>query len=296
MKKERIINLGDIAVLVSAVMWGCIGIFSRGLRQGGFSSVQIVALRSAVTSTLLFVFILLVNPRLLKIRLRDIWMFIGTGLCSFTFFNICYMSSISENSLSVASILEYTSPIWVTVLSVPLFRESFTCRKGVSLLFCFAGCVAVCCSAAFAMTGKGLVYGLLSGFGYALYSLFGKAAAKKYSALTVTFYTFFFSALSLILFCRPQEIVSMVTVPSVLPYALGIVLLNTLLPYLLYTWGLSKISAGKASVISMLEPVVAALTGAVVFNERITVIGIFGIAAVIAGLVLLQTEKTAETE
>ena len=129
-------RLGEAAVLLAAVLWGVIGIFTRALQEIGFSAIQIVTVRAVVTVLVMGVLILIKDPKLFKINLCDLWMFLGTGICSFTFFNICYMSSIGENSLSVACILMYTSPIWVAAFAIPLFKEKLTLHKIVSFIIC----------------------------------------------------------------------------------------------------------------------------------------------------------------
>ena len=282
-------KLGESAVLLSAVLWGVIGIFTRSLQDIGFSAVQIVAVRAFITTVIMGVFLVLKSPKLFKIKLCDLWMFFGTGICSFLFFNICYMSSIGENSLSVSCILMYTSPIWVTTLAIPLFKEKLTVHKIVSFFICFGGCVMVCFSDSLKLTKIGLVYGLLSGFGYALYSIFGKYASAKYSSLTVTFYTFLFASVGVLPLCNlPKLTVLMPNGVNAL-WSVGITITCTVLPYLLYTFGLNKIGASKASVVSILEPAVASLVGVLIFSESMGILGGIGILAVIVGLVLLET-------
>ena len=213
-------------------------------------------------------------------------------ICSFLFFNICYMSSIGENSLSVACILMYTSPFWVTALSAPLFKEKLTPRKFGALLICFVGCAMVCLSASLRLTlPAGLIYGLLSGLGYALYSIFGKYAAAKYNTLTVTFYTFLFASAGAVPICRPAALLPLLNDPLNLVLTVGVAVFCTILPYLLYTYGLSKTTAGKAAVLAIVEPVFAALVGWTVFGEALGVLGILGIVAVAGGLMLLESRK-----
>lgn len=283
---------GEISVIIAALLWGCIGFFTRNLTALGFTPIQIVAVRAFFTALFMLVIILVKDPSLLKIKLKDIWMFIGTGICSYMFFNICYMNSIVENSLSVACILMYTSPIWVTVISSFLFKEALTLKKIVSLAVCLGGCVLVCMSVTLKFTKIGIVYGLLSGFGYALYSIFGKIASKKYHGFTTVFYTFIFSFAALLPFCNVGKIVSMAVTPVNISLLLGIAVVNTLLPYMFYTYGLSKIEAGKASVISIIEPVASAITGLIFFSEKIGVIGFIGMVVVFCGLYLLSSKKT----
>ena len=68
----------------------------------------------------------------------------------------------------------------------------------------------------------------------------------------------------------------------------GLVVFSTVLPYLLYTRGLSRVEAGRASIMASLEPVVASLTGAVVFGEPLGLITAAGIVCVLAGVWILR--------
>lgn len=284
-------HTGELAIFLSTVLWGLIGIFTRQLSSMGFSPIQNVAVRAFFTTISIALFILFKDKKLFKIRLRDYWIFLGTGLCSFLFFNICYMTSITENSLSVACILMYTSPVWVTIISAFVFKEKFTKRKALSLLLCFAGCIAVCCSSTLILTKKGLIVGLLSGLGYALYSIFGKFAALKYSPFTTIFYTFLITSIGIIPLCNITQTWALLNGFEEAIWSIGISLVNTLLPYLLYTYGLSKTTPGKASILAITEPVVASLVGVFCFGELLGPLGVIGIATVFVGLTILNGSK-----
>lgn len=97
-------------------------------------------------------------------------------------------------SLSVAAVLLYTAPAFVMVLSYLLFHEKFTVRKSIALVLTFVGCVFVTgiIGSSQTLSGKGILIGIGAGFGYALYSIFGRFALKKgYDSFTISFYTFF---------------------------------------------------------------------------------------------------------
>lgn len=284
-------RLGDASVLLAAAMWGCIGLFTRAMQAAGFTTVQTVAVRAIITFLLTAVIILIVNPKLFKINPRDLWMFFGTGIFSFLFFNVCYMSSISENSLSVACILLYTAPIWVASLSIPLFKEKMTSQKTIAFVLAFGGCIMICCSNTLKLTKIGLVFGLCSGLGYALYSIFGKYAAAKYNSLTITFYTFLFGSLGALPLCDVPNLLPLVSNFKGALLSVGVAMVCTVLPYLLYTYGLSKIGASKASVIAVFEPAVASTVGVLFFDESLGVLGFGGLILVMAGLIYLEIGK-----
>ena len=283
-------NFGTLSVLIAAALWGCIGLFTRTMfsESVGFSPVQSVAVRAFFTMFIMLIVILIKDPKLLKISLKDIWIFLGTGLFSFMFFNICYMTSIDENSLSVACILMYTSPIWVTVISIPLFKEKLNTHKVISLILCFGGAVMTCLSSSLVLTQKGLIFGLLSGVGYALYSIFGKFATGKYHTLTIIFYTFLFATIGVLPFSNAKGIIILFEKPVNILLSVGVSVFCTILPYLFYTYGLSKIPVPKAAVISILEPIVATLVGLFFYSEIPSLIGYLGIVTVVFGLIYLE--------
>lgn len=288
----KLIKRQDLAIISAAVLWGCISLFTRPMQENGFSSPMIVAVRAVTTTVVMFFVILIKDRSLLKIRLKDLWMFLGTGIASFLFFNVCYMSSIGENSVSVACMLMYTSPIWVTLFSALLFKERLTGVKLLALLICIISCAMLCLSSSLRLSSIGLVYGLLSGLGYGLYSIFGKYATRKYSTTTVIFYTFAFASAGAIPICGIGKAVSLFYRPENILLGALISVICTILPYLLYTYGLSKTEAGKAAVLSIIEPVIAAVVGFLAFGENPGIIGIVGMLGVVAGIILLEKQKT----
>ena len=60
------------------------------------------------------------------------------------------------------------------------------------------------------------------------------------------------------------------------------------LPYFLYTYGLTGLETGKASILASVEPVVATLIGILVFHETLTPVALAGILLVLAAVVLLN--------
>ena len=119
---------------------GVIGLFSNTLRGMGLDPVQITELRSLIAAAGLLIIILHKDRSLFRIHLRDLWMFLGTGIASIAFFNICYFLCITLSTLSIACTLLYTGPCFVMILSCLIFREKFTPKKAVALVLAVGGC------------------------------------------------------------------------------------------------------------------------------------------------------------
>lgn len=81
-----------VYILLAAALWGIIGIWSRGLMAGGFSSWSIVVVRNFGGLAALTLFFLIRGYPVFRIARKDIKYFFGTGVVSVMFFTLCYFS------------------------------------------------------------------------------------------------------------------------------------------------------------------------------------------------------------
>lgn len=287
-------NKGLIAVLAAGTFWGTMGFFARSLYAAGFGPLEVAQTR--ITTGLIFVglYILLFNRSLFKVKLCDIWCFLGTGIVSLLLFSTCYFSALNYTSLAVAAILLYTAPFFVMLLSLVLFKEKMNGKKVFALLLAFTGCVLVSgVGGDTAFSWKGILLGLGSGFFYALYSIFGRYAINRgYGAWTMTFYTFLFCSVGCAFLSDWQVITStMAGVSGTVWWVLGLGFVTAFLPYVLYSMGLESMESSKASILASVEPVVSALFGVFVFHEVLSLWGILGIAMVLGAIIVLNVKK-----
>ncbi len=296
-KRENLLikKTAPFLVLLAGILWGTMGLFVRTLNGKGLNTMEIVALRSIVTCAVLFLFLLVYNRQMLKIRLKDVWCFVGAGLFSIVFFNYCYFKAITMTSLSVAAVLLYTAPVMVMIMSYFLFHEKFTRRKVVAVVLTFLGCVLVTGIAGngAALSPKGILVGLGAGFGYALYSIFGKFAIERgYHSFTISFYTFLMAAIgSVPLADREGLITAVVQEKFMFAFMIIFGLVSTVIPYLTYTMGLKYMENGKASILASVEPVVATLLGIVLFHESMTLTGVLGVVLVLVAISICQEKE-----
>lgn len=265
----------------------------RPLNAIGLGTMDICFLRGLITFAALFTGLLLFDRKTLKIRLRDIWCFIGTGAFSVSFFNFCYFKTMTLTSLSVAAVLLYTAPVFVMIMSFFLFKEKMTKAKVLALFIAFIGCALVSGigSEAGELSAGGVLVGLGAGFGYALYSIFGRYALMRgYSSVTITVYTFLFAAVSTVFLVDVPSIINTAgTYPEISLYGVFMILFVTLFPYLCYTKGLAGMENGTASVIASIEPVVATALGVIIYKEEMTLESILGMILVLVSIVILNS-------
>lgn len=280
------------AVVIAGTLWGFMGLFRRNMGDLGFATGEIIFYRCGITAVLFFVTILLRNPHALRIQFRDIWCFLGSGLCSMLFFSYCYYQAMNYMSLSIAAILLYTAPMIVVMLSAIFFRERFTRHKIMAMVLAFLGCCLVSgIGSDMRLSGIGILYGLGAGLGYALYSIFARFALERnYSSMTVTFYTCLFAACGAALLWGNEifPVHRISTSGAAAFWSIATAIVTCYLPYLFYTYGLTGLETGKASIFANIEPVVATVVGVVLFREPMTLQNICGIVCIFAAVMLLS--------
>ena len=282
--------LPHLCVLAAGVLWGLIGLCNRRLTAAGLSVASIVLLRNFGSMLLLGLIFVIKDPKIFRIRAKHIPIFLGTGVVSVLFFTLCYFSCQKQCSLAVAAVLLYTSPAFVVILSAILFREKLTKRKLLALLLAFLGCTFVTglWSGDAAVTLRGALLGVASGLFYGLYSIFGRYALKHYAPFTVTFYTFLFAGLGALTVLRPAELAAGLAQPGVALTALALIIVCTVAPYLLYTFGLAGMDSGKAAILASVEPVTAAVVGVLAFAEPMRAAVLLGLACILACVYILK--------
>ena len=286
-----------LCVLLAGTLWGSMGLFVRKLNAVGLYALDIVQLRIAISLILVGLYLLIFARDNLRVRLRDLWCLAGTGIVSLLLFSWCYFSGMQEASLSVMAVLLYTSPAFIMLLSVLLFRETLTRQKLLALVLTFTGCCLVSgLGSGSAVSMKGLLLGLGSGFFYALYSIFSRYAIERgYGSWTITFYTFLLCLLASAPLAHWGLIASALSSGVSVPvYALLMGLLTGFLAYIFYTKGLEGMESSRAGILASVEPVVGTIIGTLVFHEPLPVQSVLGIALVLGGIVVLGGKKVSK--
>ena len=282
------------AVFLAGCCWGTTSIFVRKFAAAGLDSLQISALKTLASVLMFGLYILIRNPSHFKIALKDLWMPAGAGILGQTIFNWTYFYAIIYGEASVAVVLLYTAPVFTIIISAILFKEKITLRKSAAVVVTVLGCVLVAGllrshpNVSFPV----LMAGVASGFLYCLFSIFNKFGMEKYTADTMTFYTLLLTLAGSALITDMKGAFAVASSESwVAGLAVFTGFLNTLLPCLLFNWGVKRMEAGQASLLSASEPAVGAILGVLILHESCDFMKVAGIILILAAIVILSTEE-----
>ncbi len=275
-----------LEVLGAAVLFGTTGT-SQALGPSGTTPVGVGAARLVIGGAGLLATLPWVGgDRRAALRLmRSRWGLLAGVMTAA--YQLCFFAGVSRAGVALGTLVTIGSgPVFTALLSWVLLRE----RPGRG--FVPATTLAVVGLVLLTVDGAerpgvdvgGLVLSLLSGLGYALYTVAAKRmisqGAHSSDAMGAAFGL---GGLLLVPVLLTQPL-GWLTTASGIVMALWLGLATTTVAYLLFGRGLRELPAGPVTTLVLAEPVVATLLGVVVLGERLGVVGWVGCTLVVAGL------------
>jgi len=288
--------------IIAGICWGCCGVFVRVLDQTGFNNITITFSRVIIVVILLGLALLIYDKKLFHVELRQLPLIALIGISGQFLFNICYNTAILKLSLSLATILLCTAPVFVIIFGAILFKEKITPVRVICMLAVLAGCVLL----SGVIESGGLMWsilGLAMGVGTAICNAASTMAMNEASdirgihPLTVQFYAALFALIPMLPFTDYAVVGSFIAANplSHIPYLIVYALIAALLPNLLFNIAFKFMDSSIVSILaSGAEPTSALIFGLLVYREIPTVFGLIGTALVIAAIIVLTKSASAE--
>lgn len=296
MSKEK---LAVLCALLAGPLWALLGISVRVMASYNLSSIQIVVTRLFSAAIVMGIFMFIKNRQLFRIEKKDVKLFFALALACILVYNLCFAITVQLASISLATGLLYTSPIWAMLVSYLVFHEALTRRKLFSIALNFVGCALMCgLFTGFEQLSSylGILTGILAGVGYGCYGIFVKLLNDRYHSLTITFYTFCIAGTAGLLVCRPVQMVQAIALkPEVLLIIFLVSITCCISPYMLFNFALSYIEASRAALIVSFELVAATVFGILLYQEPLTVPGAIGIVCILTAIVMSGGGKEPDT-
>jgi DME family drug/metabolite transporter len=132
------------------------------------------------------------------------------------------------------------------------------------------------------VSAAALGWGLLAGFLYGVYYIFGKRFLKSYVTPTLFLYALPVGVLGLAPFIRIE-----IPDPKALLAVLFLALVSTFAAYSLNYAGLKRLESTRAATVATLEPVIAGAAAWIWWGESFTFWGYLGSGMILLGVVIL---------
>ena len=280
----RLVVRSRLIVLFAAFCFATTGT-SRALGPDSATSLGVAAIRFIVGAIALYAITALAHkPLVTTVSLPlYIWIIAGFGQAMY---GATFFAAVHETGVAVGTVVALGSaPILTGVLSAVLFRSLPTRRWMLATAVAIAGMSLIVLSGKDTnVSAVGILYALGAGLGYALFALASKRIVGSGVESDIAMARVFGIAavmLAPILFFVNTEWV-FTTGGVSLGLWLGIV--TVAIAYWAYANGLRNLEPRETTMITLAEPVVATILGAVVLDERPAALAWFGIIIVIVAL------------
>ena len=291
-------------VLCAGILWGSIGFFVRKLNGLGVDTELTAFMRIfcawIILIPLLMGMSLKSGRNYFKISKKGLLQCFIMGLVTQAFFNLSYSGCINSVGVAMGSVLLYTAPIFVSILSRLLFKEEINARKGISLVINLLGCFIMVTGgdlSVLKLSGIGILLGIGAGFFYAMVTILGKFTSDEVDPFTMVFYNFLFGWISLALISNPIPKIAAVSDLHFWLLAFGYGLIPTVGSYLFYMNGISHdVELSRVPIIASVEPIIATIIGLLVFSENITLVNALGLVIVLFSIVLMNSGRKEKAD
>jgi drug/metabolite transporter (DMT)-like permease len=275
-----------IEIIIAGIGFSFLGIFGRLSFNAGLSVGELLTFRFGLAALLLWLFLAMSQPHLLKLPLRQILISCLLGFGGYAVFATMYFEAIHGVSVAIAAMLLFTFPIFVNLGAVVFLKEQLTRRQWVSLLLAVIGLALLLWGDMTIRKLSSLMMGLGAAVVYAGYVLISGEVQKQVNPWSSSVYVITAAALGLFVFHHPQLSRIFEFDRNEILCIFGIAIISTIIPLSLFLSGMQKTTSSKASILAMVEPISAALFAWLLLGEALSGRQLCGSLLVISGLFL----------
>ena len=297
--------LGYAMVAVAATLFAVNGTVSKVILGSGIDSQQLTEVRCAGALIGLTLIAAATRPSSLRIRRNELLLLVALGVAGLALVQWSYFFAIHRVEIGIALVIQFVGPILVALWARFAYGEHVRRRIWVALALALTGLVLMVeIWRAHRPNAAGLAAAALAAVTYAAYILLAERGVRRRDPISLSAWGFLFATIFWSLLApwwnfpggRVGDDVSLLgnLASSHLPvWALMVwmVVLGTIVPFALVVAALRHISATRAGITAMLEPVLAIVVAWAWLGESLNLTQLSGVAATLAGISLAQTSR-----
>lgn len=291
---KRSPRLGYALAASAAAMWAVNGSLARFLLEDDVSAWHLSELRSGLSFVLLLGFLAVTNRDALRIERADLRPLAWLGIAGLAAVHATYFLAIERLDIGVALVIQYLGPLLILI-----WLRVFHGRHLAAGLW---GAVALSAVGAFfvveaydirRLDALGLTAAFGAALSFATYLVASERAGRRHPPATTLVYAFGFATLFWVIVQPPWTFPTapFEQEPENVAYALGVVLIGTLIPFVLIVAAVRHIPSARAAVVATLEPVLAALIAWPVHDQALGLPQVLGGLVVVAAVVWVQSHR-----
>jgi DME family drug/metabolite transporter len=291
-------RLGFLFVSLSAVIFGSLGVATKGVFTVAATNASSITLLRAVMACLacFLACALTLGARTFRIARGDARIMVLAGLVM-AVYQVTFVLAITLANVTIAALVTLcTVPVIAALLSRWMLREPMRPSTMVALVCAIVGVALLVGFDSRALGPNawiGVVLALVSALSYSLFQVCGRVVANRYHPMQTLAVFFLVAALTLLPIALANGLV--MTYPPVgwlLLAHLGLGV--SVLGYVFLVLGLRTTPVATSTIISLLEPLTSTLLAWLLLGERLGPLGILGGALLLSAMaIVFRTSATA---
>lgn len=288
------VTKGVLACLAAALLWATNGAVSKFLMNGGLSPFALAQGRVTYAAAMTLAWLALTRPGALRIQRRHILHFLLLGSGGMAAVNACYLSAVARIPTAAAVLIQYMAPALIALYAVSFMEERMGPVKILALLAAFGGCYLVVGGydiALLSLNRWGVLWGLGAAVSFAFLCIYSEYGLRDYSPWTVLCYALVIAGVIWNLIMGPGNLLNL----GRDGFSWGLIFYSasagTVVPFGLFTYGIDRLRATRATIVSMSEPMAAALVAYAWLGETLEGLQVLGGVLVLAAVTLIQKER-----
>jgi drug/metabolite transporter (DMT)-like permease len=269
-KKVKVRRKGLLEIHIAVLFFGLAGLFGKLLLLPS----TIIVLGRVFFATIFLSLVLLYLKQGIGLRQKQDYFFMALMGVILAVHWVTFFQAIQVSTVAIGLLTFSTFPVFVTFLEPVFFRESVELKD---VLIAFVAVVGVALVIPeFEIKNsvtQGALWGIASGFTFALLSIMNRKYVKEYSSIIVAFYQDSIATVVLLPFLFLAAPVFRLT-DILLLSILGVIF--TGVAHTLFIKGLASVRAQKASIIASLEPVYGIIAAILLLGAIPTLRVVFG--------------------
>lgn len=281
--------LGAALVVLSAAGFAFIPIFALYAYEGGATVTTLLLLRFTMASLCFFGYIFYKEGRVAVDRSSIKYLLLLGGVL-YTLQSNLYFSSVKFIPASLAVLIFYIYPVFVALASSFIDKEPLTKQIVGSLVLALGGLTLVLGNSFQDINLPGVLLALGAGVAYTCYIVLGNRVLKSAPPLVTSAFICLFAAIALLIIGLGTDTLHFALAPQAWFSAVGVALCCTVLAIFTFFRGIELIGSTRASIISVVEPLITVLFSMLLFQEKLTLLQAFGGVAVLVGALLAMAQ------
>ena len=276
---------GGGLVVVSAAGFGLMPIFARYAYSAGVTVSTLLFLRFALAAALLFGYLAVRGQLPRRVTARQAGALLLLGAVLYSLQSLFYFSAVEHISPALAVLLLYLYPGIVLLLSSALGRHRPPLAGVGAIVLSLVGMALVVGRPTAALSLVGVLYAGGAAAVYAVYIVVGDRASAGLPPLTTSAFVALFATTSFAVVGTGTGTLRFdFSAHAWLPIV-GVAVFSTVVAIGAFFAGMSVIGPTRASIMSMVEPVISIVAAWLLLRETMTPVQALGGAVVLVGAV-----------